>query len=174
MDGALTMQIFKHITNEPVLFSDVRHYDAEDNVWYFSNSGTHATYFAGRSKDPAVNLKGVSFFPEASYYPAGGASVHHFAAPGNVTLARLARKSGRYWMAIVPAEIVRFPEAVMKQKGSTVTPEWPIAFTRLSCPADFFLSHFPCNHIHGCYGDWERELLHVAEILGIEAKVFRA
>jgi len=174
MDGALTMQIFKHVTHEPVLFSDVRHYDAQDDVWYFSNSGTHATYFAGRSRDPAVNLKEVSFLPEAGYYPAGGASVHHFAAPGKVTLARLARKSGRYWLAVVPAEIVRFPNDVMKQKGAAVTPEWPIAFTRLSCPADFFLAHFPCNHIHGCYGDWERELLHATDILGIEAKVFKA
>ena len=87
-------------------FSDVRHYDAEDGVWYFSNSGTHATYFAARSRDPAENLKHVTFYPEASYYPAGGASVHHFAAPGTVTLARLARRDGRYWMAVVPAEIV--------------------------------------------------------------------
>jgi len=172
MDAALTMQLFKLISGEPVLFSDVRHYDAEDDVWYFSNSGTHATYFAGRSTDPAVNLKHVSFFPEASYYPAGGASVHHFAAPGHVTLARLARKDGRYWMAIVPGEIVQFPHEVMVAKGKTVTPEWPIAFTKLSCPADDFLARFPCNHIHGCYGDWTRELLHVTELLGIEAEVF--
>lgn len=174
MDGALTMQVFKHITGEPVLFSDVRHYDADDDVWYFSNSGTHATFFAEASKDPKVNLKSVSFLPEASYYPAGGGSVHHFAAPGRVTLARLARKSGRYRLSIVPAEFVRFDPDVMKQKGSTVTPEWPIAFTRLACSADHFLANFPCNHIHGCYGDWEQELLHVADILGIEAEVFRA
>jgi L-fucose isomerase len=172
MDGALTMQIFKLITGEPVLFSDVRHYDARDDVWYFSNSGTHATYFAGRSLDPARNLQHVSFFPEASYYPAGGASVHHFAAPGPVTLARLARQDGRYWLAIVPGKIVQFPRKVMARKGATVTPEWPIAFTRLQCPADDFLANFPCNHIHGCYGDWTREWLHVAALLGIEARVF--
>ena len=173
MDGALTMQLFHLFTRgEPVLFSDVRHYDAEDDVWYFSNSGTHATYFAGKSKDPAVNLKKVSFFPEASYFPAGGASVHHFAAPGKVTLARLARKDGKYWMAIVPAEIVQFPEDVMVAKGKTITPEWPCAFTKLECSADEFLASFPCNHIHGCYGDWVAELRHIADILGIEARMF--
>lgn len=174
MDGALTMQIFKLLTGEPVLFSDVRHYDADDEVWYFSNSGTHATFFAARSKDPAENLKHVTFYPEASYYPAGGASVHHFAAPGRVTLARLARKQGRYWMAIVPAEIVQFPRDVMLQKGSTVTPEWPIAFTRLDVSADEFLANFPCNHIHGVYGDYVDELLMTAKILGIDARVFRS
>jgi L-fucose isomerase len=174
MDGALTMQIFKLITHKPVLFADVRHYDQLDNVWYFSNSGTHATYFAGASDDPAVNLKNVTFYPEVSYYPAGGASVHHFAAPGRVTLARLARKNGRYWMAIVPGEFVEFPREVSLAKGATCTPEWPIAFTRLQCAADDFLAAYPCNHIHGCYGDWEKELLQIAALLGIEVRVFRS
>lgn len=174
MDAALTMQIFKLITGKPSLFSDVRHYDADDNVWYFSNSGTHATWFAGASDDPAVNLRQVSFYPEASYYPAGGASVHHFAAPGKVTLARLARKNGKYWLAIVPCELVQFSREVMMQKGSTVTPEWPIAFARLECSADEFLARFPCNHIHGTYGDWTQQLLHVAKLLDIPAVVFRS
>jgi L-fucose isomerase len=168
------MQLFKLITGKPVLFSDVRHYDDADNVWYFSNSGTHATWFACASDDPAINLKDVFFFPETSYYPAGGASVHHFAAEGKVTLARLARKNGKYWMAIVPAEFIRFPLEVMVAKGRTITQEWPCAFARLDCGADDFLMNFPCNHIHGTYGNWERELLHVAELLGIEAKVFRS
>lgn len=73
MDGALTMQIFKLLTGFPVLFADVRHYDKENNVWFFSNSGTHATYFAGGSLDPEENLKHVTFYPETHYYPAGGA-----------------------------------------------------------------------------------------------------
>lgn len=173
MDGALTMQLFKYITGETVLFADVRHYDADDDVWYFANSGTHATFFAGRSHDPAVNLAKVSFFPEVSYYPAGGASVQHFAAPGKITLARLARKHGKYWLAIVPAEFVEFPEEVARAKAATTTPEWPHAFTRLEVSPDEFLSSYPCNHIHGCYGDWVDELLNVAQILNIEAKVYR-
>ncbi|MCL5744790.1 MAG: fucose isomerase, partial [Acidobacteria bacterium] len=70
MDGALTMQIFKLITRKPVLFSDVRHYDCGDGVWYLSNSGTHPTYFAAASDDPAVNLRQVTFYPEVSCYPA--------------------------------------------------------------------------------------------------------
>ncbi len=171
MDGALTMQIFKLITGEPVLFSDVRHYEAKDDVWYFSNSGTHATYFAGKSYDPVKNLRKVSFFPEASYYPAGGASVHHFAAPGEATFARLARRKGTYYLTIVPGKIVKFSEDVMRRKGSTVTPEWPIAFTKVACSAEEFLTKFPCNHIHGCYGNWTRELVNVAKILGMEAVV---
>lgn len=172
MDGALTMQIFKHLSGLPVLFADVRHYDREDGVWYFSNSGTHATFFAGGSYDPAVNLKQVTFYPEKNYYPAGGASVHHFAAPGKVTLGRLARKNGKYWLALVPAEFVEFPREVALRKGAATTPEWPVAFARLSTSADEFLRSFPCNHIHGVYGDYVQEWLTAARILGIEVKLF--
>lgn len=172
MDGALTMQIFKHLAGKPVLFSDVRHFDAEDNVWYFSNSGTHPTYFGAASDIPEKNLKKVTFYPEKNYYPAGGASVHSFASPGKVTLARLARKNGKYWMAIVPGEFIEFTREKALEKGSTVTPAWPIAFTRLEVDEDSFLNHFPCNHIHGVYGDYVEELKLVAELLEIDYKVF--
>ncbi|MGA2380085.1 MAG: L-fucose/L-arabinose isomerase family protein [Spirochaetia bacterium] len=175
MDGGLTMQVLKHITRaQPVLFADVRHYDAVDEVWYFSNSGTHPTFFAGRSMDARENLRKVTFYPEVSDYPAGGPSVHHFAAPGRVTLARLARKEGRYWLAIVPGYIVEFNRENALARGRTVTPQWPIAFTKLGCSADEFLSSFPCNHIHGVYGDFTRELIAAGKVMGIETRLFGA
>lgn len=171
MDGALTMEIFKLLTGLPVLFADVRHYDKENDVWFFSNSGTHATYFAGASMDPAVNLKRVTFYPETHYYPAGGASVHHFAKAGQVTLARLARSNGKYRMTIVPAEIVEFEQEKMEALGQMTTPAWPVAFTRLQVSADEFLEKFPCNHIHGVYGDCVEDLKLVARLLNMEVQV---
>ena len=172
MDGALTMQLFKHLTGKPVLFADVRHYDKENGVWYFSNSGTHATYFAGASEDFRENLKNVSLLPETDYYPAGGASVHHFAKAGTVTLARLARKNGQYYLTVVPAELVEFDREKMLQMGSTTTPAWPVAFARLKVSADYFIRHFPCNHIHGVYGDHVESLKNIAKILDIPVVVF--
>ena len=83
MDGALTMQLLKLLTGGlPVLFADVRHYHADRDVWDLCNSGQHATWYAARSDDPAENLARVHFYPEVFYFPAGGASVHHLAAPG--------------------------------------------------------------------------------------------
>lgn len=172
MDGALTMELFKHIAATPVLFADVRHYDAADNVWDLCNSGQHATYFAGRSFDPAVNLPKVQFYPEIMYFPAGGASVAHIAAPGAVTLARLARRQGRYWMAIIPAEFVEFPESVAQRKAAATTPQWPHAFARFRVAPDAFLADYDCNHIHGVYGDYVQELIWVSRILGIDYQTF--
>ena len=172
MDGALTMQIFKHITNAPVLFADVRHYDKENDIWFFSNSGTHATFFAGASYDPKENLKKVDLLPETDYYPAGGASVHHFAKAGKVTLARLARKNGEYYLTIVPAEFVEFDREKMIALGNTTTPAWPAAFARLKVSAEHFINNFPCNHIHGVYGDCVDSLVNVAKILDIPVTIF--
>ena len=174
MDGALTMQILHHISGQTTLFADIRHYDDDDKVWYFANSGTHATYFASRSMDPAENLKKVTFYPEIPDYPAGGASVQYFAGPGPMTMARLARKKGQYWLAIVPCEFVEFGKEKNNAKASTTDIEWPHAFARLEVSPDEFLSTYPCNHIHGITGDWVNELVNLAEILGIEARVYRS
>ena len=172
MDGALTMQIFKHLTGSPVLFADVRHYDKENDIWFFSNSGTHATFFAGASYDPDENLKKVDFLPETDYYPAGGASVHHFAKAGKVTLARLARKNGEYYLTIVPAEFVEFDREKMIALGNTTTPSWPAAFAKLKVSPEHFINNFPCNHIHGVYGDHVEALKNVAKILDIPVQIF--
>ncbi|MCJ7519006.1 MAG: L-fucose/L-arabinose isomerase family protein [Anaerolineaceae bacterium] len=173
MDGALTMELLKHVSNgSPTLFADIRHYDADDDVWYFANSGTHATYFAARSMDPAQNLKKVTFYPEIPDFPAGGASVQYYAGAGPMTMARLARKKGQYWLAIVPAEFIEFSQDKMVAKSKTTDIEWPHAFARLKVQPEAFLSTYPCNHIHGIVGDWVDELCHIAEILGIDFKVY--
>ena len=88
---ALTMQILKSLSGTPALFADVRHYHADLDIWDLCNSGQHATWFAARSDDPAENLRHVHLYPEDFYFPAGGASIHHLAAPGDFTFARLTR-----------------------------------------------------------------------------------
>ncbi|RLE28849.1 fucose isomerase [Candidatus Acetothermia bacterium] len=172
MDGALTMEILKHITGSPVLFADLRHYDEELGVFDLCNSGTHPTYFAGRSCEPDDNLPKVEFYPQGFYFPAGGASVRHIAAPGKVTLARLARKSGQYWLAILPGEFVELPPEEAERKAAATQVEWPHAFTRLEVGPEEFLSEYDSNHIHAVYGDWVEELVWVAKMLRIPYRVF--
>ncbi len=45
-DAALTMQILKLLTSDPVIFMDVRHYDAENDVMVFCNCGSQSTFYA--------------------------------------------------------------------------------------------------------------------------------
>ncbi len=164
MDGALTMEVFKHIAQTPVLFADVRHYFEKEGLLDLCNSGNHATYYAGRSFNPEENLKKVTFYPQSFYFPAGGAAVKHFAAPGDMTLARLTRKNGQYHMTIVTGKVVEMPESRMEELANRVQTEWPHAYIKLNTTMDNFMKHYPCNHIHGVYGDYVDELIHFCNL----------
>ena len=131
-DAALTMQIFKNLAGTPVLFADVRHYHADLGLWDLCNSGEHATYFAGRSNDPAVNLAKTEFRPQGFYFPAGGAAVYHVAAPGPVTLARLTRRAGRYRMVAFRAEFADLGDRA-HEVAAISQDNWPHAFAKFSC-----------------------------------------
>ncbi|ASU79864.1 fucose isomerase [Actinopolyspora erythraea] len=168
MDGALTMKLLSDVAGTPALFADVRHYHPDRDVWDLCNSGQHATWFAARSDDPAVNLSRVRLCPEVFFFPAGGASVRHIAAPGGMTLARLTRRDGHYRMQLVLGEFLDFDDATTEELVRRSTPEWPHAFARLDVSPETFLSRFGANHIHAVPGDHRAELRAVAELLGVE------
>jgi L-fucose isomerase len=168
MDGALTMQILKLLSGDPVLFADVRHYHADKDVWDLCNSGQHATWYAARSADPAENLARVHFHPEVFYFPAGGASVQHLAAPGEMTFARLTRLDGRYRMHVMRGAFETYDDATNEAMMHQSTYEWPHAFARLRTGAEEFLSRFGANHIHAVPGEYVAELRAVCELLDVD------
>lgn len=167
MDGALTMLIMNRITGTPALFADVRHYFPDRDIWDLENSGQHATWFARRSHDPAENLSAVHLYPEEFYFPAGGAAVHHLAAPGEVTLARLSRLDGEYRMQVSRGRFEQYDGETNEALMRLSTYVWPHAFTRLDAPSEVFLSRFGANHIHAVPGDIVAELEAACRLLGI-------
>ncbi len=166
-DDALTMQIFKHLTQTPVLFADVRHYHEDLDLWDLCNSGEHATYFAARSLEPEANLARTEFRPQGFYFPAGGAAVYHLAAAGPFTLARLTRSDGIYRMTALSAELVDLGERG-EEVAALTQDNWPHAFARFHCSRESFIERFHCNHIHGVYGNVLSELELVCWTLGVE------
>ncbi|MBA8822900.1 L-fucose isomerase [Saccharopolyspora lacisalsi] len=168
MDGALTMRLMNHVSGTPALFADVRHYHADRDIWDLCNSGQHATWFAARSDDPAENLSRVHLYPEVFFFPAGGASVQHIAAPGRMTLGRLTRRDGRYRLQLMLGDFESYDEATNEELVRQSTPEWPHAFARLDAPGEVFLSKFGSNHIHAVPGDHRATLRAVAEQLDVE------
>jgi L-fucose isomerase len=172
MDAALTMQILKHLSGTPVLFADVRHYHADLGIWDLCNSGQHATWYAARSDDPLENLSRTHLHPEVFFFPAGGASVHHIAAPGEMTFARLTRRDGRYRMHVLRGEFESFDEATNDRLARASTFEWPHAFTRFAAGADEFLTRYGSNHIHAVPGDHVAELREVCALLDIDYDPF--
>jgi len=166
-DGALTMEILKHLARTPVLFADVRHYNERLGFFDLVNSGEHATYFAARSFDPQDNMPHVHFYPASSFFPAGGASVQHLAAPGEATFARLTRKDGNYWMAILHGEFVRFAEDVNDALMRETTREWPHAFAQFDASPEEILSTYGSNHIHAVYGDYVDDIVAICRSLDV-------
>lgn len=176
MDAALTMQIFSLLTGEPALFADIRTYHEDIKAWDLCNSGQHPTFFAARSTKAPANLKRVEFRPEGFYFPAGGASVYHFAAPGQVTLARLTRSgdTNRYRMAIMTGAFLDLSADKAEQRAKAVQDNWPHAYCKLDhCSLKTFIDGMNCNHIHAAYGDWLDELVTFCDAAGIEAAVLR-
>jgi L-fucose isomerase len=168
MDGALTMRLLSTITGTPSLFADVRHHHRELDLWDLCNSGQHATWFAARSDDPAENLRHVHLYPEGFYFPAGGASIHHLAAPGEMTFARLTRLSGRYRLHVLRGRFVRFDDAENERLMRASTYEWPHAFARFDASAEEVLGRYGSNHIHAVPGDRLAELRAVCTLLDVD------
>jgi L-fucose/D-arabinose isomerase len=173
-DAALTMQILKHLAATPVLFADVRHYHEQAGFFDLVNSGQHATYFAGASLDPERNMPSVHFHPEVFFFPAGGASVQHLAAPGRATFARLTRKDGRYWMAILPGELIQFDAETNERYMRETTWEWPHAFARFDAAPETVLGSYASNHVHAVYGDQVDDLIAVCRALDVTPVLYDA
>ena len=174
MDGALTMQLLRGLTGAPVLFADVRHHHAELGIWDLCNSGQHATWYAARSDDPLENLSRVHLYPEGFYFPAGGASVHHLAAEGEATFARLTRLDGRYRMHVLRGAFERFDDETNERLMRASTYEWPHAFARIEASPDEILSRYGSNHIHAVPGDVVAELRAVCGLLDVDYDGFGA
>ena len=168
MDAALTMQLLRKISGTPVLFADVRHYHADRGIWDLCNSGQHATWFAARSDDPAENLRRVHLYPEVFFFPAGGASVHHLAAEGDFTFARLTRKAGRYRMHVMRGAFERYDDETNEDLMGRSTYEWPHAFARMDAEAGEILDRYGSNHIHAVPGDHVETLKVVCKLLDVD------
>jgi L-fucose isomerase len=168
MDAALTMQLLKMISATPVLFADMRHYHADLGIWDLCNSGQHATWFAARSAEAAQNMRRVHLYPEVFFFPAGGASVHHLAAEGDFTFARLTRLDGHYRMQVMRGALERYDDETNEDLMKQSTYEWPHAFARMEAEAGEILDRYGSNHIHAIPGDHVETLKVVCKLLDID------
>jgi L-fucose isomerase len=171
-DGALTQQILKIVSGgQPTYFGDVSHIDDDAGIIYCVNCGAICTWYAGRSSDPAGNLKALEF--KQSIRPGGGAISCGYAAPGPMQLARLYRKNGRYTMAIIPCEAITPDEKMIEQfVAARGVHQLPTLFAKIRFNADRLVAEYGSNHISGVAGHWERELVDACRILDIEPVVF--
>jgi len=172
-DGALSMEILKQVSGgKPVLFMDVSYIDDDAQVFYLPNCGAFCSWYAKRSDDPAENLKQVKLHP--ANRPGGGAITYFNPAAGPLTFARLYRKNGEYYMAIVAGETIELPpekyEAFVQARGNHPL---PTAFAKLHVDIDVFMNEFASNHILAVDGIYVRELEHLCQMLDVTPMIYK-
>jgi L-fucose isomerase-like protein len=82
----------------------------------------------------AENLRHVHLYPHGFYFPAGGASVHHLAAAGDFTFARLTRAEGRYRMHVLRGALEQFDAETNERLMRASSYERPRRARRLRPP----------------------------------------
>jgi L-fucose isomerase len=161
VDGALTMHILNLLSGGlPTALLDMRWIDPRSDVLTLANCGAIPAAFAADAADPS-GLSNVRMVPHA-FGQGGGAALPFVAAPQEVTLARLCRRKGEYWMAAMKGE-VEFRE---REALSRTTKEFPQAFVRVP-EARGFLAEHGSNHIHMVQGDFREELRQFCGLVGI-------
>lgn len=166
-DGALTMQILHLLSDgKSAALLDIRWFDARQGRWTLANCGAVPAVLCGTESDPTgfANLH-----MEAHVFgDGGGGALPGIIAPQQVTLARLCRKDGKYWMAIVCGETV----AVDPEELKRTTTVFPKAFVKANAGTDF-LKVYGSNHIHMVSGDVSEELIALCRLLGIPWQIWR-
>jgi L-fucose isomerase len=161
VDGALTMQILNLLSGGlPTALLDMRWIDPRSDVFTLANCGAMPAIFAADAADSS-GLSHVRMGPHA-FGQGGGAALPFVAAPQEVTLARLCRRKGEYWMAVMKGDV----ELREREALSRTTAEFPQAFVRVP-DARRFLAEHGSNHIHMVQGDFREELRQFCGLAGI-------
>ncbi len=171
-DGALTQQILSLLSgNEPTFFADVSHIDNDRKIIYNVNCGAINVYYAGRNETTEENLKNIDF--HKSVRPSGGGITRFYATPGEMQLARLYRRNGKYVMAIIPCEVVepsqKMTDEFIEARG---VHQLPVLFAKVNFDLDDFISKYGSNHISGVAGYYKNELIEFCNMTGIEYDLF--
>jgi L-fucose isomerase len=165
-DGALTMQIL-HLLSEGKSASlvDVRWFDEKEKTWTLANCGAIACEFFATDSDP-LGLKQLEAARHV-FGKGGGGAYPGVVSPGKVTLARLCRKNGVYWMAIILGNV----ERRMRSDLANTTSSFPQAFVRTNAGIDF-AEVYGSNHIHMVQGDFTEELIIFCKLIGIDWRIW--
>lgn len=161
-DGALTMQIL-HLLSEgkPTALLDVRWFDEEKKTWTLANCGAMACEFFTNEND-TIGLKQIQA-TQHIFGKGGGGGYPGVVTQGKVTLARLCRRNGVYWMAIILGDV----EKRNREDLAFTTSAFPQAFVRTKAGMDF-AEIYGANHIHMVRGDFTEEIIIFCKLLGID------
>jgi len=165
-DGALTMQILSLLSGgKPSALMDIRSVTSDGLT--LANCGAAPTWFSRRAGAAELNARSIRLVPHV-FGAAGGASLQFAFGCGEVTLARLCRRAGSYWMGIVPGVIPERTQTTTCQVGGP----FPQALVEAALDRDDFIGSFGSNHMHVAPGNLVQELKVFCEMVDIGYRVY--
>ncbi len=160
INAALTMEILRGVSGQPVLFGDVNHLDLERNLLRIVNCGSMPTGMA-ESRRRVVLKDQYEYLSKA-----GGATTVFSVKESPVTVARLFRIRGRYAMTAWEGQTRALP----RERFQETRESWPQALVELDPAAGNVVQNLRSNHLHLCFGRHLDSLRELCALLDIELR----
>ena len=160
----LTMMLLHRVNpSTPPMFGDIML--VSDMGVYVSNCGGTSIHWAAESYDPSLVLPELTI--QANLEGESGGSVGFRSKAGPVTVARLMRVRGEYWMTMGVGEALAIEGAVREWVGTAYGSMYPQTAFRLPSSSANLLRAFGGNHLTATRGDCSRELTYACREVGI-------
>jgi len=160
--GALTCALLARIAPEvPPLFGDLK--DITDNGFVISNCGAASAWWGNYGKT-AKPLEGVTW-AEQCQGASGGAVGYHSPPHDPVTVARLVRIAGRYFMQLGVGRAVEMPAEMKSEINWGLN--WPHTTFDLGIDPYLLLRAAGSNHYCATLGDRSAEIMAACREAGI-------
>ncbi len=164
--GLLTMILLSNISGGiPALFGDVS-YIGKD-YFIISNCGASSVYYACKSCSVCDMLKNIKI--EANCEGATGGAVGYSCPPGEMTIARLVRSKGKYFMHLGIGRAIEITKDISSKfyYGKT----WPHTAVSLGVDQQLLVQSLGANHLIAIPGNFLKEVYYACTLAGIE--IFR-
>jgi L-fucose isomerase-like protein len=161
--GTISSALLFYLSRKPPLFGDIKYVD--DELVLIANCGASSLYYAKLSEDPEENLKETTI--QGQCQGNSGGALTYRTPPTELTVARLIRKGGEYYLLYFLAEGVEITEEIESQLKWGK--QWPHTAIKNPLDKETFLNIMGANHLSAVPGDFTEEIKFVARMWGIKA-----
>jgi L-fucose isomerase-like protein len=149
----------------PALFGDITYIGKTYLI--ISNCGASSVYYACNSFNTGEMLKNITL--EANCEGVSGGAVGYTCPPGRMTLARLVRVKGKYFMHVGRANAIEITDSIKSKFHYGRT--WPHTALQMNIDPQLLAKALGANHLSAIPGDYIEEIQHFCKLAGIE--IFR-
>lgn len=161
--GTISSALLFYLSRKPPLFGDIKYVD--DELVLIANCGASSLYYAKLSEDPEENLKETTI--QGQCQGNSGGALTYRTPPTELTVARLIRKGGEYYLLYFLAEGVEITEEIESQLKWGK--QWPHTAIKNPLDKETFLNIMGANHLSAVPGDFTNDVEFVARMWGIKA-----